>query len=95
MFLNKTVELSLDDYETYVEPILTEFHTDILEYYSIFCKKCSEENENILRKEIYSLFRLVCSFILNLSDQKSPFLPMMDMRDRDSGRLSDIPTKGA
>lgn len=91
MFLNETVELSLDDYETYVEPILSESHTDIREYHSIFLKKCSEENENILQKEVYSLFRLVCSLDLNTSNPKHPFVPMITTPNGDSGRPSDIP----
>jgi len=91
MFLNETVKLSLDDYETYVRPILTESLTDIYEYSSIFLKKYSEENESTSRKEVYSLFRLVCSLDLNTSNPESPFDPMITTPSGDSGRLSDIP----
>lgn len=91
MFLNETVKLSLDDYETYVRPILTESPTDIYKYSSIFYKKYLEENESTSRKEVYSLFRLVCSLDLNTSNPESPFDPMITTPSGDSGRLSDIP----
>lgn len=63
MFLNETIKLSLNDYQKYIHPVLAESYMDIGEYSTKFLGLYNQHKnaENILEKEIYSLFELICS----------------------------------
>jgi hypothetical protein len=83
---NEIIELSLDDYQTYVQPVLIECHTDIDEYSRIFLEKYLKEDKDISRKEMYDLFRLICSF------REYTFDPLIVIPGIGGGSLSDIST---
>ena len=101
-FSSQAIELSVEDYQSFIEPILRKnsesfFKQDVEEddFIDFYCKKFdhySKKTENSSEKEIYSLFKFILSFYFNPYDEKHPFDAGFKFANgTDTGLPTDIP----